>query len=117
MDFVGTFPCSIPFAIKPILRLESVGAKLGSNHQSVLKHDQNANMMFLEPLPCSEIKATAKSIAKHCWKRDSYHYNDFIYRQALKCSKRGKVFERKPVAISEQSLNLGKFRNFQKNLL
>lgn len=61
-------------------------------------------MMFLEPLPYSEIKATAKSIAKYCWKRDSYHYNEFIYRQALKGSKGGKVSKRKPVATSEQSL-------------
>ena len=47
--------------------------------------------MFSEPLPYSEIKATAKSIAKYCWKRDSYHYNEFIYRQALKGSKGGKA--------------------------
>src|SRR5690606_18937880 len=71
---------------------------------SLLKHAQSANMMFLEPLPYSEIKATAKSIAKYCWKRDAYHYNEFIYRQALKGSKGGKVSKRKPVATSEQSL-------------
>ena len=47
--------------------------------------------MFSEPLPYSEIKATAKSIAKYCWKRDAYHYNEFIYRQALKGSKGGKA--------------------------
>lgn len=73
-------------------------------YQSVLKHAQNANMMFLEPLPYSEIKATAKSIAKYCWKRDAYHYNEFIYRQTIKGSKGGKVSKRKPVATSEQSL-------------
>ena len=73
-------------------------------YQSVLKHAQNANMMFLEPLPYSEIRATAKSIAKYCWKRDAYHYNEFIYRQALKGSKGGRVSKRKPVATSEQSL-------------
>ena len=61
-------------------------------------------MMFLEPLPYSEIKATAKSIAKYCWKHDAYHYNEFVYRQALKGSKGGKVSKRKPVATSEQSL-------------
>ena len=47
--------------------------------------------MFLEPLPHSEIKATAKSIAKYCWKHDAYHYNEFIYRQAVKGSKGGKA--------------------------
>ena len=61
-------------------------------------------MMFLEPLPYSEIKATAKSIAKYCWKRDAHHYNEFIYRQALKGSKGGKVSKRKPVVTSEQSM-------------
>ena len=61
-------------------------------------------MMFLEPLPYSEIKATAKSIAKFCWKRDAYHYNEFVYRQTLKGSKGGKVSKRKPVATSERSL-------------
>ena len=60
--------------------------------------------MFSEPLPYSEIKATSKSIAKYCWKRDAYHYNEFIYRQALKGSKGGKASKRKPVATSEQSL-------------
>ena len=71
---------------------------------SVLKHAQSVNMMFSEPLPYSEIKATAKSIAKYCWKHDAYHYNEFIYRQALKGSKGGKASKRKPVATSEQSL-------------
>ena len=60
--------------------------------------------MFLEPLPYSEIRATAKSIAKYCWKRDSYHYNEFVYRQALKGSKGGKVSKRKVVATSARTL-------------
>jgi hypothetical protein len=60
-------------------------------------------MMFLEPLPYSETKATAKSIAKYCWKRDAYYYNEFIYRQAIKGSKGGKVSKRKPVATSERT--------------
>ena len=61
-------------------------------------------MMFFEPLPYSEVKATAKSIAKFCWKRDAYHYNEFIYRQTLKGSKGGKVSKRKPVATSDRTL-------------
>jgi hypothetical protein len=73
-------------------------------YHSVLKQAQSVNMMFFEPLPYSEVKATAKSIAKFCWKRDAYHYNEFIYRQTLKGSKGGKVSKRKPVATSEQSL-------------
>lgn len=73
-------------------------------YNSVLKHAQSVNMMFSEPLPYSEIKATAKSIAKFCWKRDGYHYNEFIYRQALKGSKGGKVSKRNIVATSDRTL-------------
>lgn len=73
-------------------------------YNSVLKHAQHVNMMFLEPLPYSEIKATAKSIEKYCWKRDAYHYNELNHRQALKGSKGGRGSKRKPVATSEQSL-------------
>ncbi|MBH0097509.1 primase C-terminal domain-containing protein, partial [Psychrobacter sp. NZS113] len=72
-------------------------------YNSVLKNAQNVNMMFSEPLPYSEIKATAKSIAKYCWKNDAYHYNEFIYRQALKGRKGGKICRRKPVAISART--------------
>ena len=61
-------------------------------------------MMFSEPLPYSEIKATSKSIAKYCWKRDAYNYNEFVYRQMLKGTKGGKNSKRKPVATAEQSL-------------
>jgi hypothetical protein len=43
-------------------------------------------------------------LAKYCWKRDAHHYNEFIYRQALKGSKGGKVSKRKALATSEQSL-------------
>src|SRR5699024_10906371 len=60
-------------------------------YNSVLKHAQSVNMVFSEPLAYSEIKATAKSIAKYCWKRDAYHYNEFIYRQSIKGSKGGKA--------------------------
>ena len=61
-------------------------------------------MAFPEPLPYSEIKATAKSIAKYCWNRDSYHYHEFIHRQAIKGNKGGKVSKRKPDPTSEQTL-------------
>lgn len=70
----------------------------------MLKQAQSVNIIFSERLLYSEIKATAKSIAKYCWKRDAYHYNEFIYRQALRASKGGKVSKRKPVATSGQSL-------------
>jgi len=71
---------------------------------SVTRQAMSANMMFSEPLPYSEVKATAKSIAKFCWKQDGYHYNEFITRQSIKGAKGGKVSKRKAVVTSEQSL-------------
>lgn len=52
----------------------------------VLKQCQSVNNMFLQPLPYSEIKATTKSIARYCWKKDGYHYQEFIDRQRRKGS-------------------------------
>ena len=53
-------------------------------HDEVLERCQNANNAFLEPLPYSEVKATAKSIATYCWKKDAYCYQEFIDRQKRK---------------------------------
>lgn len=53
----------------------------------VLNECQNVNNAFLEPLPYSEIKATAKSIAAYCWKKDAYCYQEFIDRQTRKAIK------------------------------
>jgi len=53
---------------------------------AVIKHCLSVNEAFLEPLPYSEVKATAKSIATYCWKKDAYCYQEFIDRQSRKGS-------------------------------
>ena len=59
-------------------------------YAEVLKVAINANGAFLEPLPYSEVKATAKSIATYCWKKDAYCYHEFIDRQSRKGTLGGK---------------------------
>jgi hypothetical protein len=56
----------------------------------VIKHCLSVNEAFLEPLPYSEVKATAKSIATYCWKKDGYCYQEFIDRQSRKGAIGGK---------------------------
>lgn len=63
----------------------------------VLEQCQNANDAFLEPLAHGEVKATAKSIARYCWKKDGYHYQEFIDRQSRKGALGGKKSKRLPV--------------------
>jgi hypothetical protein len=69
----------------------------------VIKHCLSVNEAFLEPLPYSEVKATAKSIATYCWKKDAYCYQEFIDRQARKGALGGKKSKRLAVETSERS--------------
>ena len=50
----------------------------------VLKVAINANDAFIQPLPYSEVKATAKSIARLVWRSHTEAHAKFIERQSIK---------------------------------
>jgi hypothetical protein len=43
----------------------------------------------------NEIKGIAKSISRYCWKKDAYHYQEFIDRQTRK----GRLVELKVIPL------------------
>lgn len=57
--------------------------------QAVRSHLENLNEGFESPLPYSEVKATAKSIAKWVWQR--FSYGEFSEIQAKRGAKGGKA--------------------------
>lgn len=73
-------------------------------YAEVLKVAINANGAFLEPLPYSEVKATAKSIARWVWRNHTEAHAKFIERQTVKGRKGG---------LSSDSSHGGKARSQQ----
>lgn len=58
--------------------------------QAVIDHCLKLNEGITEPMQYNEIKGIAKSISRYCWKKDAYHYQEFIQRQAYKGALGGK---------------------------
>ena len=58
--------------------------------QAVIDHCLKINEGITEPMQYNEIKGIAKSISRYCWKKDAYHYQEFIQRQAYKGALGGK---------------------------
>ncbi|MBF7684092.1 replication initiation protein [Acinetobacter sp. B5B] len=76
-------------------------------YAEVFERCQSSNNAFLEPLSDSEIKATAKSIAEYCWKKDAYCYQEFIDRQ----SRKGKLGSNKANNIKNSCVLGGKAKS------
>lgn len=78
-----------------------VSGVFDSWYAEVLKVAINANGAFIEPLPYSEVKATAKSIARWVWRNHTEAHAKFIERQSTK----GKIGA--TVANAKGACNLG----------
>lgn len=59
--------------------------------EAVIEHCLKLNDGITEPMQYNEIKGIAKSISRYCWKKDAYHYQEFIDRQSRKGQLGGKI--------------------------
>ena len=81
--------------------------------KAVLTHLEALNGEFQEPLPYSEIKATAKSIANYCWRKFSHAgFSEWQSNNAQRanakgaCSKGGKARSQQFSDLRQQALQL-----------
>ena len=72
--------------------------------EAVINHCLKLNEGITEPMQYNEIKGIAKSISRYCWKKDAYHYQEFIQRQAYKGALGGKKSKRGCKEDSERTL-------------
>lgn len=70
------------WAYKAIREHLSVG--FDNWYAEVLEQAKNANGAFLQPLPYSEVKATAKSVARWVWRNHAAAHAKFLERQSTK---------------------------------
>ncbi len=70
----------------------------------VVKHCSGLNQGLNQPMTHGEVKGIAKSIARYCWKKDAYCYQEFIDRQSRKGTVGGKKSKRGCKDDSERSM-------------
>ncbi len=74
------------------------------NHvESLIEAENN---VLVTPLPYSEVKSISKSIAKYCWKKDAYCYQEFCDRQLQKAKKGGKAKADKYIELRKKAVKL-----------
>lgn len=60
------------------------GSTYSSWLDNVVQHCVKLNQGLIQPMTYGEVKGIAKSIARYCWKKDPYCYQEFIDRQKYK---------------------------------
>ena len=95
------------------LRGGGLVSTLSTWEKAVLTHLEALNREFKEPLPYSEIKATARSISNYCWKKFSHAgFSEWQSNNAKRanakgaCSLGGKAKSAKYDGLREQAKQL-----------